>query len=114
MYVKFNRNGDIESFADFEYPDSVKVNYNVVRGYDGKLYKEGEEPEKSDEELYAETAAAVRVERDRLLNETDYLVMPDYPLSEERREVVLSYRQALRDVPLQAGFPYVIEWPELL
>ena len=62
---------------------------------------------KTDEEY----AAEVRAERDRLLVQTDYLAMPDYPLNEDRRAAVLAYRQALRDVPEQAGFPRQIDWP---
>lgn len=53
-------------------------------------------------------AAQVRGERDRLLLETDYLVMPDYP---SKPAGIESYRQALRDVTEQAGFPEAVEWP---
>lgn len=59
----------------------------------------------------AEYAAEVRERRNTLIAETDYLVMPDYPLDEERKAAVLAYRQALRDVPEQAGFPRQIDWP---
>ena len=31
--------------------------------------------------------------------ETDYLAMPDYPLSDEDKAAVMAYRQALRDIP---------------
>lgn len=112
MYVKINDRGSIESFAEFEYPGSQHVDYNVVRGYDGRLYREGTEPVKPEEEVLAEAEAAVRAERDRLLSETDYLMMPDYPLNEGRRQAVLAYRQLLRDITKQSGFPRDITWPE--
>lgn len=57
-------------------------------------------------------ARAVRAERNRRLAETDYLAMPDYPLAPERKEAVLLYRQALRDVTAQEGFPRSPVWPE--
>lgn len=57
-------------------------------------------------------AKAAREKRDRLLAETDFLLMPDYPISEEALEALKVYRQALRDVPEQVGFPNTIEWPE--
>ena len=57
-------------------------------------------------------AKAAREKRDGLLAETDYLLMPDYPISEEALAALKTYRQALRDVPEQAGFPSKIEWPE--
>jgi len=54
-------------------------------------------------------AVSARAKRDRLIAETDYLVMPDYP---DQPEGLSEYRQALRDVPEQTGFPESIEWPE--
>lgn len=59
-----------------------------------------------------EYAAEVRVKRDGLLIETDFMMMPDYPLSDEKRQTVSAYRQALRDIPEQSGFPRNINWPE--
>lgn len=56
-------------------------------------------------------AEAARKKRDQLLSDTDYLLMPDYPLEAAELEAVKTYRQALRDVPEQAGFPSAIEWP---
>lgn len=49
----------------------------------------------------------VRQERDRLLAETDWMVTPDRQPS----QAVIDYRQALRDVPQQSGFPDNIQWP---
>ena len=51
-------------------------------------------------------AASVRAERDRRLATTDHLVMPDYPLSTDKLEEIKAYRQALRDLPQQPGFPW--------
>ena len=56
-------------------------------------------------------AAEAREKRNALIAETDFLVMPDYPLDAEKKGAVLAYRQALRDVPEQAGFPRQIDWP---
>jgi len=72
-------------------------------------------PEPTQEEL----AASVRAERDRRIAPTDYLVMPDYPISQERLEGIKVYRQALRDLPQQLGFPWegpddpACPWPTL-
>lgn len=56
-------------------------------------------------------AKAAREKRDELLTETDYLLMPDYPISSEALVALKTYRQSLRDVPEQSGFPKTIEWP---
>ena len=56
-------------------------------------------------------ASEAREKRNALIAETDYLAMPDYPLDAEKKAAVLAYRQALRDIPEQAGFPRQIDWP---
>jgi hypothetical protein len=55
-------------------------------------------------------AEQVRAERDRLLTQTDYMVLPDCP---EDSEAVRKYRQSLRDITKQKGFPHKVTWPEL-
>jgi hypothetical protein len=59
----------------------------------------------------AEYAAEAREKRNQLIAETDFMAMPDYPLDNEKKAAILAYRQALRDVPEQAGFPRQIDWP---
>lgn len=54
----------------------------------------------------------VRLVRDRLLSDCDYYVMPDYPSAEEGLAEVKAYRQALRDITKQEGFPTEVVWPE--
>ena len=48
----------------------------------------------------------LRAERDRRLAETDYLLMPDYPLDDDGGTAVRAYRQALRDLPAREGAPW--------
>lgn len=51
--------------------------------------------------------------RDQLLAETDYLVIPDYPITAEKLALVKTCRQLLRDITEQAGFPTEIDWPQM-
>ena len=53
------------------------------------------------------TESAVRSERDILLAETDWWSCSDRTMTQAE----IDYRQALRDVPAQAGFPTDITWP---
>ena len=46
-----------------------------------------------------------------LLSETDYMMMPDYPMSDTDRDALRAYRQLLRDIPEQPGFPNSVVWP---
>ena len=57
-------------------------------------------------------AAQIRAQRDSLLSQTDYLMMSDYPINDDNRKLIKIYRQALRDIPEQAGFPRTITWPD--
>lgn len=50
-------------------------------------------------------------ERERRLRATDYLMLPDYPISDEMRQKVVAYRQALRDLPEQDEWPDIVDWP---
>ena len=65
----------------------------------------------SEEEKYDAFSKDVRGERDYLLKRTDWTQTPDVP--EATRKKFTEYRQALRDVTSQEGFPFEIEWPEL-
>lgn len=60
-----------------------------------------------------ETADEIRAKRDKLLDATDWAVLPDSPLDEPSQAAMKAYRQALRDVPQQDGFPVNITWPEM-
>lgn len=52
-------------------------------------------------------ANAVRGERDALLAATDWAALSDVTMSPE----MAAYRQALRDITLQSGFPHNVLWP---
>ena len=66
----------------------------------------------TDAEYDTVLAASARQKRDRLIAVTDYLVTPDYPIESDRLAKVKIYRQALRDIPEQSGFPRTITWPD--
>ena len=51
--------------------------------------------------------ASERATRDELLKVTDHYGLSDVTMS----EAMTTYRQALRDVPQQEGFPQTITWP---
>ena len=52
-------------------------------------------------------ASAVRGERDALLAATDWAGLSDVIMTPE----MTAYRQALRDITLQPGFPHNVLWP---
>ena len=86
--------------------------YRVKRGEDLSWSVE-KIPEKTEAEKLAEAEEQVRAQRDSLIAATDFLMASDYPISDEDRAAVTVYRQALRDVPQQKGFPLDVKWPEV-
>ena len=55
-----------------------------------------------------EQAKAVRQQRGEKLKETDWTQVADAPVD---KALWAAYRQALRDVTTQEGFPWTITWP---
>jgi hypothetical protein len=53
----------------------------------------------------------IRLKRDEDLQQTDWLVVKSYERSENIPSEWEIYRQELRDVTDQSGFPYDVAWP---
>lgn len=58
----------------------------------------------------AEKAGQVRAERNDKLKDCDWTQVADAPVDQA---AWAAYRQALRDVTAQAGFPWTIDWPTI-
>ena len=82
---------------------------DVEEAWDGTWWKPGTAP-KCSHKLWEEEQA--RGKRNNLLQKTDVYLLPDYPISEENLVKIKEYRQALRDIPFQPGWPRNIVWPE--
>ncbi|MGJ8660392.1 MAG: tail fiber assembly protein [Bacteroidota bacterium] len=54
-------------------------------------------------------ATKARTKRDGLLTQSDYSQLADSP---HDKQAWATYRQALRDITVQAGFPDNITWPQ--
>ena len=52
---------------------------------------------------------SVRAKRQSLLTASDWTQLPDVPL--ETKALWATYRQALRDITTQVGFPFDVAWP---
>lgn len=58
-------------------------------------------------------ATEVRAMRDALLADCDWTQCLDAPIDTDSQLAYRTYRQALRDVTEQEGFPFDVVWPEL-
>ena len=75
---------------------------------DGVTHSVADQQAAYDASEAAKLAKSERAKRDDLLKATDHYGLSDVTMSAE----MTTYRQALRDVPQQAGFPQTITWPE--
>ena len=85
-----------------------KIWYNITTG-NGAVFDDAEDMSNwpnFQSDPVAASATQVRAQRDELLIESDSKVWPDYIPDDWR-----TYRQALRDVPAQSGFPTNVTWP---
>lgn len=57
----------------------------------------------------AEASANIRAQRSALLTESDWTQLPDAPVND--KAAWATYRQALRDITVQSGFPFQVVWP---
>ena len=57
-------------------------------------------------------AQEIRIKRDSLLKDSDRYLLEDFPMSKEKKDSILAYRQALRDITKQESFPLSVEFPK--
>jgi hypothetical protein len=85
-----------------------KIFYNITTG-DGAVFDDAEDMSNWPD-FQADSVAAsetqVRAQRDALLAASDYMALADRITDDWR-----TYRQSLRDVPAQSGFPTNVTWP---
>ena len=79
----------------------------------GPVFVDGETTAAEQETAYkaqkdTEQAKSVRDSRNTKLSECDWTQVADAPVD---KTVWATYRQALRDVTTQSGFPWTIDWP---
>ena len=85
-----------------------KIWYNKTTG-DGAVFDDAEDMSNWPDfqaDSVAASATQVRAQRDALLAASDSMALADRITDEWR-----TYRQTLRDVPAQSGFPTNVTWP---
>lgn len=103
---------ELDKYYEGAYP-SEAVTWANANGAHVELLGSGYILKKNHEPTIDELSSHVRTERDRRLAETDWYMMPDYPSNPQNLEELKVFRQALRDVPKQEGFPRDVRWPDV-
>jgi len=100
----------------FEGPQAQPTRYQVgfrdgVEQINGKWFTKYSVSDMDDEAkaaLDAQQAKSVRNDRTNRLSESDWTQLADAPVD---KTAWATYRQALRDVTTQEGFPWSVSWP---
>jgi len=100
----------------FEGPQAQPSRYQVgfrdgVEQINGKWFTKYSVSDMDDEAkaaLDAQQAKSVRDDRTKRLSECDWTQLTDAPVD---KTAWATYRQALRDVTTQEGFPWSVSWP---
>ena len=100
----------------FEGPQATPTRYQTafadgVEQVNGKWYTKysvADMDQEAKDALDAQQATSVRIERDGKLKDTDWTQVADAPVD---KAAWATYRQALRDVTVQTGFPWEVTWP---
>ena len=88
---------------------SVVDKFADTTAEDGTVTTKAEHETAYTASLVAAEAASVRADRDKRIALTDWTALSDVTMTAE----MAVYRQALRDVPAQEGFPQSVEFPEV-
>jgi hypothetical protein len=114
-----NTSGPLDDLYDvvFEGPQAQPTRYQVgfrdgVQQVSGKWYTKYSVADMEAGAIAAkdaEQAIAVRADRTKRLADSDWTQVEDSPVD---KAVWATYRQALRDITSQAGFPWTITWPD--
>jgi hypothetical protein len=88
----------------------------VIEAMTGSGLFEGAVPSLStqatEQEVLEQAGRTVRSRRDRLLSDSDWIVIRAADTGVSVPEPWRQYRQALRDITEQAGFPLDVTWPD--
>ena len=105
--VMSEEHGEIpfSAVATGDYEHTHEIFERCISGEFGPIV-EYEPPAPPTEE---ELAFSVRHRRNMLLNASDWTQLPDVP--QATKDLWSTYRQALRDITSQSGFPTNVEWP---
>lgn len=77
----------------------------------GPVFADSDEEAAYKAQKDAEFAKAVRSSRDKLLADCDWVVVKAFESGQSVPAAWGTYRQALRDITKQIGFPTTIDWP---
>lgn len=89
--IAHNKTGD---FPCLVYDEVKKIDDVTLVQVDGEFLPD------TDEKVIKQQKSQIRSKRDSLLQKTDKFMISDYPITEDERQKIKSYREYLRDYTL--------------
>jgi len=105
---------DNESFIDGEFLDDlyyIEYNQPVLIPPKPNDYSVFNFETKQWVIVESKAIADVSSKRNKLLYQTDWTQIPNGPLTVQQQNSWAIYRQQLRDISTQSGYPYNVVWP---
>jgi hypothetical protein len=97
--------------CDYRVEHVVERPVELVNGVWVKGWEVQPLPLEQQQQLVDNQARRIRRDRDQRLSACDWTQLADVKLDAQQQSEWKKYRQALRDVPSQAGFPWNVTWP---
>lgn len=115
-YAQITNDGYVISFVEsqIEQTDLVLIDYEVPPcpngGYKFNVNtRTWDAP--TEQEQSSSAVIDVNTRRNDLLYQSDWTQIPNNPLTAEKQAEWATYRQELRDIPQQSGYPLNVVWP---
>lgn len=110
LFAKLDTGGFVVStvYSSIQQPEMVEIN-ELPQKPDGdyKFHLSTGTWQKTNDILFETNY--VNEKRKNLLQQSDWTQLPDVPL--ETKQAWATYRQALRDITAQEGYPFDVIWP---
>lgn len=128
-YISFSETGEILKTGTCSENDLPLQGQNVIEGIanDRTQYIENnivvDMPSKPNGEAYfdfdtkqwvldySSQQNVIKKQRAELLSLSDWTQIPNGPLTQEQQQLWAVYRQELRDITSQSGYPFNVVWP---
>lgn len=112
-YVQFvQQNGDeqtIDGLTSYVLDELLPSSPNPRYSYN--IISNQWEDARTEEQKYLDSSRVVLSQRNAMLLASDWTQLPNNPLTSEQQAAWSTYRQALRDITTQSGYPFDVIWP---
>lgn len=117
MYAKINDDGYIVYSVQSSFPqtDLTEIDYEIGlcpnAGFQFNVNSKTWIDVRTEQQKYDEAAQPIIQTRNQLLSISDWTQIPNNPLTTDQQTAWATYRQELRDITTQSGYPFNVIWP---